>query len=387
MSSISRRQIGLLTLLTWVFVVPLLWHGGTNIVTQTYERAAQRFEKRVDIYQSPGGRGDQFKYSPFFAMGYVPFTWVGDSSQALLWALFNIWIFWLGITQWFLFQRTSSRWMGFALLLCAMELNGSVRYQQVNALMTGLILLGLASLRDGRPAGAGGWLALATNLKILPALFAGALLLPIRRRYADALITWSLGLLVLPGIWLGVRGTREALLHWAGVLLGDLQTKGLLDIRTVLATWGWPGLGEGMRVGVLFLSLSILLALRLRLRAAFPWGLFYTVAASCLLLWNPRSESPTFVLIAPAYLFLVAFALQSSARDRKIVLAVVGVCAFFITFCFSDLWPKSVWDPREMGFFTKPLGALVVWLLACGLSVKELARAKTQPVFRRNSSV
>ncbi len=366
-----RRQIWALTLLCWLFVVPMLWKTGTNVVTQTYERAAHHFWAGGNVYAAPNGRGDWYKYSPLFAAGYGVFTLLHDRAQALAWALAGIFVFWAGVSRWFLFNRGSPIWMWLALAVCAMELDISTRYQQVNALITGITLAGLAATRDARLDVAGFRLALGTNLKILPGLVAGLLLYPVRARYWFWLVFSSVGLLLLPMLRLGWQGNWLAHQQWFHILASDLQARGILDVGTVCAQLGWKDFGQGLRWTVLGLSLGLLVWMR-RPKAWADWGHWYTVAVGCLLLFSPRTESPTFVLLAPAYLFLMRDALHQRGAQRNLGIVVTLLGAFFVTFAFSDLWPRELWNPRAIGHVSKTWGTLGLWAWAFARGLKRV---------------
>lgn len=357
-----------LALLSWLAVAPMLVKTGTNIVTQTYERAADHFWAGEDPYQPPNGKGDWFKYSPFFAAAYGPFAALPDVAQAMAWAALNCLLFWYGLSRWFRWGRETSAATWIATAVTAMELDTSLRYQQINALMSGVILIALAEMRDRRESRAARWIALDTNLKLLPGFFAIALLLPGGLRYVTHLLIFSLELLLVPIIRLGWHGTVQAHLHWAQILAGDMGAPGLLDIGSVLARWGLPTVGWVLKTAILPITLALLFYLRWRARAAksgFPWGIFYTLGAAALLLFSPRTESPTFVLLAPAYLFLMGDCTAlGSRRARFGALAVWGALAFFGTLAYTDLWPKAIWDPRAGAFASKTFAALGIYLFA-----------------------
>lgn len=353
----------LLALFSWLAVAPMLGRTGTNIVTQTYERAADHFWAGEDPYQAPKGKGDWFKYSPFFAAAYGPFAALPDIWQALAWAALNCALFWYGISRWFRLGRGTSAGMWIAVAVAAMELDTSLRYQQINALMAGVILIAMAQSRDRRDASAARWIALDTNLKILPGFFALLLLVPWSGRYLGHLLIFSLELLILPIVRLGWHGTVQAHMHWAQILLGDMGAPGLLDIGSVLTRVGLPTLGWILKTAVVPVTLALLFYLRAK--RSFPWGIFYSLGAACLLLFSPRTESPTFVLLAPAYLFLMAESVAIPRRNvRLIALAVWGLLAFVGTVAYTDLWPKAIWDPRAGGFASKTLAALGIYLFA-----------------------
>ncbi len=364
-----RTQALLFILLTWLFVTPQLWRSGTNIVTDTYARAAAHFWAGENVYTAPQGRGDWFKYSPFFAGVYGIFTLGSSPVQALLWALCCLSFFWLGISRWFVFGKESSGWMWLALLFCSIEADICTRYQQVNTMMVGLVLWALAEAREGRLARSGGALALATNLKVLPVFFAIPLFYPWNRRYGLGFFAVTLALIVVPALWLGWSGMLQAHYEWYRVLTRDMDTRGLLDLQTVLMQLGLKGLGANVRWTLLTLTLTLLIWMR-RPAAWSDWGNWYTLAATTALLFNPRTESPTFVLLGPSYLFLMRDALHQNGLRRYAGYLFVTVVGFGVSLSFSDLWPKSIWDPRASGYIVKTLGCLLLWAWAFARALK-----------------
>lgn len=367
--SAEFRQVLLLTFFSWALVFPQLSRNGLNVVTHTYDQAAHRFWSGQNPY-APSAHGDQFKYPPFFAALYGPFAALPGPVQALAWAWLGIFVFWFGVSKFFMFNRGSPWVLWLALGLCSMGLDISVRYQQVNALLTGLLLWGLHAARDGRMGKSAALFFLNADFKILPGLFAFTMGVPPRARYWGAAAISLAACFILPSLQLGWTGNRQAHETWFGLLAGDLGARGILDIGTVLSRWGLGFFGNALRFVILFVTAGVLLGMRLRGRT--DWGYFYVLGACALLLFSPRTESPTFVLVAPAYLFLARAAWKLRAEQRGAALTGLAAVAFAITFCYSDAWPKSVWDPR--GYSPKTLGTLAIWVWTCAWSLKRSSR-------------
>lgn len=314
-------------------------------------------------FSEPNGKGDVFKYSPLFAQFYGAFGILPGPFQALAWALFNAFVFWAGVSSWFPFKRGRFLWLCW--IAASMELDISLRYQQMNALITGLILLGLSDFRNLRFKSAALWLSLGANFKILPALFLAALSLPWKKPYGFSALLGSLAFLVLPFAYLGIDSFLPLHFSWAQLLLRDLNSPGLLDIASALKWWGAGAEAEWLRKSILFASFGLIWLARKNGSPEGGWAGFYCVGVGCLLLCSPRTESPTFILVAPAYLFL--FAEASKSTRGKVFL---GAILFLITICFTDLWPKALWDPREAKYSSKVLGTLLVWIWGSALILK-----------------
>lgn len=354
-------QVALLTLVTALFVSPYLYIHGTNIVTHTYAFGSRQFWLALSPYADPKGAGDWFKYSPFFAWVYSPFAAMKNTHQAVSWGIFNMFCFWWGISIWFPWKNLSSKGMWLAFLFCSMEADGSFRYQQMNAALVGLSLVGLYWFKEEKWTLSGFILALVTNVKILPALFLLGLLYPLRKKYI-----WGIGLgllvcLVVP-IWVW-EWKLTWLYHqdWYGLLRRDTQTDGILDVATVLKKLGlsqskmWVLYPLAAFSGILFLGQRVV-------QKPFSWELWISLGLLTLLLVNPRTESPTFVLAAPTYLFLLQVILGKSGPEKITSLVFWSAGVFLITFCMNDLWPKVIWNPGSWLHFNKTLGVFILWL-------------------------
>lgn len=365
------KQILILTSLTLLFVVPHLLSHGTNIVTHTYAFGSGQFWSGLSPYADPKGAGDWFKYSPLFAWFYTPFAALKSSPQAALWGLFNILCFWTGICVWFPWRKLESKWLWLGIVFCSMEADGSFRYQQMNAALVGLTLLGLYFYAKDKFQSAGVLLTIVTNVKILPGLFLVGLIAPLRKKYVQG-IFWGLTVcLVIPFLIWGATKTITYHLDWYALLRRDTHTDGLLDIATVLKRLGFQNTKAWALYPFGIVSLSLFFIQRW-VPEFFDWDLWIPFGLLTLLLVNPRTESPTFVLAGPAYLFLQRYFLKQIGplKTVSIVLWISGI--FFITICMNDIWPKIIWNPGSWLQFNKTLGVFLLWLMSVILILNRL---------------
>lgn len=378
---LHRRHYLLLCAFTALTVLPQLALRGTNIVTRTYALAALRLWHGISPYAA-GPDVDMYKYAPMFGVLYLPFAVLPPGWQASLWALLNIAVFWAGILRWVSLSRPP-RVLWVALVLAMMELDGSLRYQQTNALLVGVTLWALAEYRDGRWIAAGFWLGLAADWKILPALF--VILLPWRLPFVGGLALAALTSLVVPLVIVGPAKTLAFHLDWFRIILGDTGGAGLHDLQSALAQYGYAKLGFDLRMAVLGLSVLLMAAISWRGLLYEAWELWIAIAWECLLLASPRTESPTFVLVSPCYL-LVALAL---ARGRRSISAwfVYALSAFLISISFNDIWPKALWDPRGHQGATKTLGLFAFWLLTGALLSRREVLLRSLVTFRKSLAI
>lgn len=363
-----RHQGIYFTLITVLFVCPSLLLHSWNIVTRTYHFGATQLWRGSLPYVLAEGV-DLNKYAPIFFVLYYPFTLFHERVEALLWGIFNISFFWWGVTRWFRLEKTSSYWLWAAFIFCSMELDGSVRYQQINAFLIGTTLLGLALFRDKRFLLSGLILAFITTVKILPGLFAFALLVPWNKKYVCGLASGFLLSLLIPAFVLGMEQNTLFHIRWIEIILTDLRGAGILDIGTVLSRYGVLNARELVNYPIAFLSFGLLVWLRFL--PQFSWFSWISLGVSCLLLASPRSESPTFVLAAPAYIALTVCALEERTLIRRYCfLSLILAGVFLTTLCMNDLWPRSIWNAAGMRNANKTFGVFILWLCSLVFCLK-----------------
>ncbi len=353
-------------------VAPRFYAVGTNVVTKTYAFAAMRLGNRQTPYVAPSGERDWFKYSPLFGLAYRPFAALSPFTQAVSWAALNILFFWCGIRCWL--TRKSSWVILFALLGASAELNISLLYQQVNALLIGIVLIALAAYRDQKFRTAGALLAIATNFKIVPVLFFLGLAPFGPTLFLGAFIFSSLLLLALPALWLSPSINWALHQTWLSILMKDAASPGLLDVQTVFSAWGLPSLGSFLRWFVLG---GTLVLLWLRTRWNLKWEPWIALGSLCILLFSPRTESPTFVLMAPVYVLLCAYASTLPSSFRAALLGSLGLAFLTITFAYTDLAFFPAW-PSHPPFSSKTIGSLQLWVVLAGMQVA-LSRRFSRP--------
>jgi len=352
-----------LSVWSFLFVLPLLLKGGPNIVTLTFQEGADRFFQGQNPYALPGQDTDVFHYPPFFAVLWGVFDILGISTKVLFWVFLNCLIFWLGISKWWLFERKQTPWAWFFLICTAVELDISVRYQQSNALVTGLILLALAAIRDRQMGRAGIYFAVATHIKVFPVFLAliVAFSFPVNWSFLGSFLGALLICFSVPSFLVGPQQTLW--LHWAQfqAITQDFSRREMLDIAPCMARLGFSLLGKILQKGILFISAVVMVIYRLRnANDKFRWQYWYSIFVTTLLLVTPRAESPTFVWAAPAYL------LFSQTNSRRVLwgLAFIG---FFLSLIYSSAFAVQPFEWFRQNWTSKTLATLGLWLLSVNL--------------------
>lgn len=308
-------------------------------VTPEYREAAEEWWSGRDIYEV---RMHGYLYLPQAAMLYTPFAALPVRVGEPLWRLVG-----LGLLAWSIWRlacRFGADRCGFWFLVASVAAIpasfSSARNGQMNLAMAGL--LGLAAVDLGTRAWNRASISLLLSLAmkplgLVPCLLAGACYL--------RTVAWRL---VLGAVLLGAA----SFLHWnPGFVIGQydlfvqtLQIAGkpnqprFCDIQGMLLFFGAP-LPDPLMTGVRVLAALGTLALAwmaLRRHGAAVGGFVcMLLAAWYLLLFNPRTETNTYVLLAPFVGILVA----SAARDPKTPLRFLGLAAFALILCCENWGP------------------------------------------------
>ncbi len=358
-----------------ILVLPHLYRTGTNVVTRTYHFASQNLVQGLSPYGALGDNTDVFKYSPLFAYLYFPLTLLPSSWEAIVFAAFNCFIFWFGF---FLWAGSAPRRWGIIFcgaLLASMELDGSLRYQQINAALVGGILIGTWAFKEFREKISGQIFALITNFKILPIVFAGSLVFGWKKKYFMSFLVSSVVALLVPTLFLGIEKSFDFTLQWLEILWRDGQAPlGILDLGSSLVRGGVdPRIAQILRIGVSLISVFGLIWGGLQIKKFgknkrdFDFELWLSLGLCFVLLVSPRTESPTFVLMAPVYFFLLKGIWNERFGNRflfilRMLLFLSG--AFWVSVSFNDIWPKSIWNPLDSNSITKSFGLWTLWFLA-----------------------
>lgn len=366
----ATGQILLCVCVSSIFLLPHLAHVGLNGVTRTYLVAAHRFWSGTTPYDAPVPFTDWFRYSPAFAMLYGILAWLPGWLHAISWGALNYTIYWIGVVRWVPAFR-DGRIVWFWLVAASMELDGSIRYQQVNALLTGMMLISIAAFRDSRYGRAGGWIATATAWKVFSAPF----LLGLCRRqpaYWIGGFVATLVLLVAPAFVVGWNTNWDWHVQWLGMLRQDGAVGRLLDLESVLRAAGLPQSGAyWTRIAVGVATLGFLCDPRRRALFRVAEPLWVCVGLTGILLFNPRTEPPTYVLAAPALPMLWIASRAVAGWEKKYVRIALFACFFFLSLVHNDIWPKALWNTRAWNNVDKTYAVFGMWWLSIYLAMRK----------------
>lgn len=334
--------------------------------------------------------GDYFKYSPTFALLFVPFALVPAWLAAGAWGALNFGVAWAGLHGMVRDPRKRERALLFALFGVMLATDGD----QSNLLVLGLVLLAARALSSGAGATFGMLLAVAASVKVFPVIAALLVLVHprVRQNVAWLVLTGALTLL-LPLLVVSPSLLAHHYASWRGLLAWDHSNIGW-SVMSLLQK------GLGMNAGTTLLQVVCLLLLAapvlLGVRYGTSGSFRRTYLASILVfsvIMNHRAEYATYVIFAGGAALWWAEAKVRVTRTLLVLLAFVAVGPFFtradpsVTGLFSILGAHRLFHPLRV------LPALAVWLwmqrdlYACFFKVKiELRRPETARLEERHAT-
>jgi alpha-1,2-mannosyltransferase len=325
----------------------------SHSTTPTYRAAATNWWAGIDPYTYNSHSG--FFYFPQAAILYTPFTWGPVLLGDLLWraAVFALFAYALSrLARFFLAQDGHVRPGTFLILtlLAVPSSLASLRNAQFDLPLAALIILAMAEIAAARWVAATIWLCLAVALKplaVVPLLLFGALYLrTLAPRLALGLVVTFLLPFINPHPAFVANEYRRCAqtLLWAAQphepKFSDLSAL-FEHLHLTLPDTAWTALR--LIIALAFLGLGAL-ALHRRGRPGAAWSIG-ALAAAYLVLFNPRTETCSYVLLAP---FTASLALLEWPARRWLAwaLGVGSICcacdAIPGLFHLTDRWLKPL---------------------------------------------
>jgi Glycosyltransferase family 87 len=360
----SRRcwTWGFWLLIFLIIAVDVVRHPAKHTTMPTYRLAASQWWAGQDTYTQRAH--DAFLYFPQAAFLFTPFNALPFYAGEILWraATFGLFAYALvRLNDFFLSAHRPPDGKSFLILslLAVPSAFASLRNAQFDLPLAALIVLTAAEIAAARWTAATAWLCLALALKplaVVPLLLFGAL-------YGKLIPRFAIGLLIVVALpflhWNPAFVAREyarclETLAWASH--GDEARYS--DLAALLSHFGYnaPDLLKTITrllFALIYLGLGATALRRLsRIEAAWTVG---ALSADYLMLFNPRTETCSYVFLGP---FVASLALLYAAQPgRKWLSPALGFAALGLA---CDAIPKigafSIHDLTDRWF--KPLLAL-----------------------------
>ncbi|NUS47399.1 MAG: DUF2029 domain-containing protein [Gemmatimonadaceae bacterium] len=357
--STRARRLELLVAMLWLVAVVAataqqgIAHHNNNFLI--FRSASLHLLHGQDLYAPyPTEHFDFYKYSPTFALLFLPFALPPFALAMLLWNALNAGALYLAIGM-VLPRRAAT----VAHAIVFLDMLGSLQNVQSNALVAALIILTFAAYERRHTVLGSLATAVGTNIKVFPLAGASfAIFHPRKLRVAVALVASLVVLAALPLLVTPLATLLAQYRSWRAIETTDALERGFsvmyhlqLVLRGNLPNWPVQLLGVAA-------LLAPVLVRRERWREwTFRRVYLCSVLAFCVL-FNHQSESPTFV-IGVAGVAVWFASLERRTRWEWLVFAAVFVGTVLAS---SDAMPdwlqRHLFDPYR--FKTVPL--FIAWL-------------------------
>ena len=320
-----------------------------------FRAASRHLLAGSDLYAAyPAEHHDFYKYSPTFALLFLPFAYLPFSLAMLAWNALNAGALFVAIGM-VLPRRAAT----IARAIVFLDMLGSLQNAQSNALVAALIVFTFAAY-ERRHTALGSLAAVAgTFVKLFP--LAGVSFALFHPRKARVAVAVTLGMIVFALLPLLV--TQPATLvaqyaSWRAIEARDAMARGftVMQMTQLLFQADWPNWPQQL-LGVIALLAPIVAQPGRWREWEFRRCYLCSVLLFCII-FNHKSESPTFV-IAAAGVAIWFTSLARRTRGQWAMFAFFVVCTMLAS---SDAMPVVI--QRELfdryRFKTVPL--IVIWL-------------------------
>lgn len=282
---------------------------------KVFSYAAHDFAARTPLYP---GLWPYFKYSPAFAMFFVPFAFAPGFVGTALWSLLNFAAAFEGLRA-----VVSRENLVRASLVAGAGVILSTDGDQSNLLVAGCTLGALACYERGRPFHAAFVVGAAGAIKVFPASVALLLLLfPKKGRAVGALFVAAAFYLLVPLLWLPPSNLLAQYRGWLTLLGNDYAFHGWSVMTTIRDYFHYD---MPPRVGQVVGALLVLVPAVVRRERFEEPGFRRILVAAWMtysVIFNHRAEYCTFTIPA------LAFGVYATARGGKMpvwLLVLMGV--------------------------------------------------------------
>jgi hypothetical protein len=355
----SGRRAEILVAVLWVIAVIAatvqegVTHHNNNFLI--FRAASLHLLHGQDLYAAyPALHFDFYKYSPTFALLFLPFAVLPLALSMLLWNALNAGALYIAMGR-VLPRRAAT----VARAIVFLDMLGSLQNVQSNALVAGLIILTFVAYEEARPVLASFHTGIGTMIKIFP--LAGLSFAIFHRRVVRAGIAAFAGLILLLLLPLAVTPWSTLVAQyasWQAIEAKDALPRGFTVMRMaeILFRQDWPNWPLQLG-GVLLLVAPVLL----RRNRWGEWSFRLTYLCSVLVfcvIFNHQSESPTFVIgVAGAAIWFAALTRRTKKEWALFVFFVV--CTILAS---SDAMPRVLQRELFDTYQFKAVPLILLWI-------------------------
>ena len=201
-----------------------------------FKTSASHLFQGQDLYiLHPADHFDLYKYSPLFALLMSPFALMPDWMGIIIWNLINLFALIWGLRM---MPGLSKKQVNLVLLISFFELIGTLMNEQSNALMSGLMVMGVAFMEKDKPVQATLFLMLSVYIKLF-SLVAFMMLLFYPNRIRNILYSagWFVIFALIPIIFTGWEGLKTSYISWWNMLGNDYDASVGFSVLGIMVKW------------------------------------------------------------------------------------------------------------------------------------------------------
>ena len=308
-----------------------------------------------DLYAAyPALHFDFYKYSPSFALLFLPFAVLPFALSMLLWNALNAGVLWIALGM--VLPRRGAL---VARAIVFLDMLGSLQNVQSNAFVTALIILTFIAY-ERRHTVLGSFAAdIGAAIKVFPlAGVSFALFHPRKLRVAIAITLGMAALVLLPLLVTSPATLLAQYESWRAIESKDALDRGFTVMQMVQLALrqDWPNWPQ--QLGGVLLLVAPVLVRRERWR---EWSFRLTYLCSVLVfcvIFNHQSESPTFVIAAAGAAIWFA-ALERPSRGEWALFGFFVVCTILAS---SEAMPRAVQRAVFDAYHFKTVPCIVLWV-------------------------
>ena len=308
-----------------------------------------------DLYAAyPALHFDFYKYSPSFALLFLPFAVLPFALSMLLWNALNAGVLWIALGM--VLPRRGAL---VARAIVFLDMLGSLQNVQSNAFVTALIILTFIAY-ERRHTVLGSFAAdIGAAIKVFPlAGVSFALFHPRKLRVAIAITLGMAALVLLPLLVTSPATLLAQYESWRAIESKDALDRGFTVMQMVQLALrqDWPNWPQ--QLGGVLLLVAPVLVRRERWR---EWSFRLTYLCSVLVfcvIFNHQSESPTFVIAAAGAAIWFA-ALERPSRGEWTLFGFFVVCTILAS---SEAMPRAIQRAVFDPYHFKTVPCIVLWV-------------------------
>jgi hypothetical protein len=353
------RRVELFVAFLWVAAVvaatiqQAIAHQNNNFLI--FRAASLHLLHEQDLYAAyPAEHFDFYKYSPTFALLFLPFALPRFWLAMLLWNALNAGALYVALGM-VLPRRAAT----VARLIVFLDMLGSLQNVQSNSLVAALIILAFAAFERRHTVLGSLATAIGTCIKIFPLAAASfAIFHPRKARVALALVTSMVVFVLLPLLVTPHAVLMAQYASWRAIESKDALERGfsVMAMAQLLLRRGWPNWPLQL-MGMAALVAPVLVRRERWGEWAFRRLYLCSVLVFCVI-FNHQAESPTFV-IASAGAAIWFASLERPSRWEWALFVFFVVCTILAS---SEAMPSVIQHKFFDVYRFKTVPCIVLWL-------------------------